>query len=109
VGRRAAATNAARNVIHRLDTRGAFDALSETASGAGAAGMPEVKFLIDRQTHQTYFIPKEFPYHYAFATQVLGVRESVEEFNREAYLSPDRRYIAGTLTAYDNYESEDGK
>lgn len=98
-----------KSVIHSLTRRADFDKMAEQATGAGAAGMPEVKFLIDRQTGQTYFIPREFPYHYSFATQVLGINETVEQFNHEAYLDPNRRFIAGTITAYDNYVGKDGK
>jgi pyruvate,water dikinase len=97
------------NEIHSVVNRAAFDRLSDQATGAGAAGMPEVKFLIDRKSGEIFFIPKEFPYHYEFATKVLGVNESVEQFNKEAYLAPDRHYIAGTITAYDNYVSPTGK
>lgn len=96
------------NVVHTFANRAAFNALASAGTGAGAAGMPEVKFLIDRQTHQLYFIPPEFPYHYDFATRVLGVRASIEEFNRIAYVDPNRRYIAGTIDAYDNYEATPG-
>ncbi len=95
--------------IHSLATRADFDKLSDQATGAGAAGMPEVKFLLDRQTGKLYFIPKEFPYHYSFATQVLGLHESVEQFNHEAYLDPNRRFVAGTVTSYDNYVDPSGK
>src|SRR5262249_54053223 len=98
----------ASSVVHSLASRDAFNALASVGTGAGAAGMPEVKFLIDRQTHQLYFIPKQYPYHYDFATRVLGVQATVEEFNRIAYLSPDRRFIAGTINAYDNYEATPG-
>src|SRR5262245_23268076 len=96
------------NVIHALATRDAFNALASVGTGAGAAGMPEVKFLIERETDQLYFIPPEYPYHYDFATRVLGVRASIEEFNRIAYVSPNRRFIAGTIDAYDNYEATPG-
>ncbi len=95
--------------IHALATRAEFDKLSDQATGAGAAGMPEVKFLLDRKTGELYFIPREYPYHYNFATKVLGVTESVEAFNKEAYLDPNRRFVAGTITAYDNYVGPDGK
>lgn len=95
--------------IHSLATRADFDKLASQATGAGAAGMPEVKFLIDRTTGEVFFIPKQYPYHYEFATKVLGLNESVEAFNKEAYLAPDRRFIAGTITAYDNAVRPDGK
>ena len=44
-----------------------------------AAGMPEVKFLLDRQTGKFYFLPKSIPFHYNFAKEVLGVREGRQE------------------------------
>ncbi len=96
-------------ITHTLVKRADFDKLAAAGTGAGAAGMPEVKFLLDRQTGQLYFLPKDIPYHYYFARDVLGVTLSLEEFNRTAYLDPDRRYVAGTVTAYDNFVGKDGK
>ena len=92
--------------ITKLAGRAAFDAIANSAEQSG--GMPEVKFLIDRETQQAYFIPKDIPYHYYFAKQVLGYRGTEAEFLRDAYVRPDRRYIAGTITAFDNFEDPRG-
>ncbi|MBK7860562.1 MAG: hypothetical protein IPJ65_18575 [Archangiaceae bacterium] len=97
------------SVVNVITSRADFDQMADMATGAGAAGQPEVKFLLDRKTGQTYFIPKQYKYHYDFATKVLGVRESVAAFNREAYLDPNRRYVAGTVTAYDHFVDSNGK
>ncbi len=91
------------DVIHTLSSRRAFDRMSSAGTGAGAAGMPEVKFLLDRQDGQLYFLPKKYPYHYLFAKDVLKVPLSLEAFNKEAYLDPDRRFVAGTMTGFDNF------
>ncbi|MBL8952903.1 MAG: hypothetical protein JNK82_19145 [Myxococcaceae bacterium] len=95
--------------VHKLVKRADFDKLSAAGTGAGAAGMPEVKFLLDRKTGQLHFLPKEIPYHYFYARDVLGIDLPVEDFNRIAYLDPNRRFVAGTLTAYDNYVDPNGK
>jgi len=95
--------------VHKLVKRADFDKMAAAGTGAGAAGMPEVKFLLDRQTGQLHFLPKEIPYHYQYARDVLGLNMPVEAFNRIAYLDPNRRFVAGTLTAYDNYVAQDGK
>lgn len=92
-----------------LSTRAAFDARANSGTGAGVAGMPEVKFLLDRKTGQLYFLPKTIPFHYYFARDVLKVNKPFEEFNKETYLNPNRRYVAGTLTGYDNYVGPTGK
>ncbi|MBI5496808.1 MAG: hypothetical protein HY904_17475 [Deltaproteobacteria bacterium] len=97
------------NVVHTLTQRAAFNALAGRGTGAGAAGMPEVKFIYDRQTKQLYFMPKQFQYHYEFASKVLGYAKDVEHFNREAYIDPDRRFVPGTLTAYDHFENGQGR
>jgi len=94
-----------RNVINSFATRAAFDAAATQGTGAGAAGMPEVKFLLDRQTGKFYFLPKSIPFHYNFAKEVLGVRDDLATFNRSAYLDPNRRYVAGTVTAFDNFKN----
>src|SRR4051812_23810740 len=36
-----------KRIVHSLVNRAAFDKLSTAGTGAGAAGMPEVKFLFD--------------------------------------------------------------
>ena len=95
--------------VNVLKTRADFDTRSSAGEGAGAAGMSEVKFLFDRQTGKTYLLPKEYPYHYYFAHDVLGVNDSLEEFNRKAYRDPDRRFVPGTITAYDNFVGQGGK
>jgi hypothetical protein len=109
VTRTTTASVASGNVIHKLATRGTFNQLADRATGAGAAGMPEVKFIYDRQTHQLYFIPKQFKFHFDFATKVLGYSKDVEHFNKEAYVDPARRFVPGTLTAYDHFEDAHGK
>lgn len=95
--------------VNVLTSRAEFNARSSAGEGAGAAGMSEVKFLYDRQEGKTYFLPKEYQYHYFFARDVLGVRDSLEEFNRKAYRDPARRFVPGTITAYDNYVGDAGK
>lgn len=107
VRRVAPAAPAANDRVTQLANRAAFDALANSA--AQSAGMPEVKFLIDRQTGKSYFIPKDIPYHYYFAKQVLGYQGTERDFLRDAYRRPDRRYIAGTITAFDKFEDGEGK
>src|SRR5262249_48964093 len=90
----------------KLANRKGFDDASQEASRG--SGMPEVKFLIDRQTHKIYFLTPPFEYHYMFATHQLGARLPLNQFTRETDDTPSRRYIAGTVTAYDHFEAADG-
>ena len=90
-----------------LSTRGAFNAFASSSQEAN--GMPEVKFLYDRHAQKLFFIPNQFEYHFDFASQVLGLGLSAQEFTDQAYNSPDRQYIAGTVTAYDGFFAPDGK
>lgn len=92
-------------IINRLATRESFDKLSDQAEDAGSAGMPEVKFLIDRKKRKTYFVPKEFKFHYDFARDVLGIAQSSDTFDTQNYGHEDRAFIPGTMTAYDNFEA----
>lgn len=59
-----------------LVDRGRFDSLAHRDDVPGAAGVPEVKFLIlgiDGEDPQLYFINStSYQYHFDFAKQVLG-------------------------------------
>jgi hypothetical protein len=94
-----------------LPDRARFDALAHRDDVPGAAGVAEVKFLImqvDRAEPQLYFINSTvYPYHYKFATEVLGITLSVSEFNRVTYFSDDRQNLAGTVLAHDGFANAD--
>lgn len=91
--------------VSKLETRAQFDARATAGAGAGSAGMSEVKFLVDQQTGTLFFLSPQYPYHFNFARDVLGFRGSLDEFNRQAYRDPNRRFLPGTVTAYDNFVS----
>ncbi|MGQ0507074.1 MAG: PEP/pyruvate-binding domain-containing protein [Myxococcaceae bacterium] len=95
--------------ITQLANRGAYDSMARAGEGAGRAGMPELKFLLDRKTGRVHFIPKQFDYHYTYARDGLGVNMTAQEFTRAAYLNPNRRYVPGTLTAFDNLDRGNGR
>lgn len=90
-----------------LTDRATFDALSHRDDVPGAAGVQEVKFLIariDGREPALYFINSvKYPYHYYFARDVLAVGLSNEDFNKQTYFSDQRKFIAGTIIAHDNF------
>lgn len=90
-------------IIHRIDTRERFDELFQTGATVTAGALTELKFLIDRQSGQLYFLPPTFAFHFVYYQQVLGGQLGNAEFNKQAYNRPDRTFIPGTVTAYDSY------
>lgn len=93
--------------VRTLGGRDRFDALSHRDDVPGAAGVQEVKFLIagvDGSNPQLYFMNStKHQYHYFFARDVLGVGLSNQEFNRLAYFSDKRQFLAGTILAHDGF------
>ena len=96
----------------RLDTRSDFEFFAARADFPGAMRVREVKFLIldvDTPSPKLYFQnSKTFSFHYSFATQGLGLSLSVTQFNEMTYFSDNRRNLAGSLVAHDNYEPNEG-
>lgn len=105
-----AATDTSTNVVHDIATRKAFDAMFKAGATVTAGAPTELKFLIDRQTHDVYFLPPKFDFHFDFYRDVLHGTMTGAQFNERAYNRPDRDFIAGTVTAYDSYlDPQSGK
>ena len=45
-------------------------------------------------------VPEAARYHYTFAAAVLGIPESLEEFNQQTYFTQTKRYVAGVVHTY---------
>ena len=77
----------------------------------GAPGVRELKFVVtdaDTSTPQLHFMnTNEFPLHYYFARDVLGVDLDIAAFNRVTYFTDQRSFIVGSVLAYDNYSLPD--
>jgi hypothetical protein len=99
----------ARQVVDRA----LFETLARSDDVPGQLGAEEMKILIlgvDTPAPELYFLnTKAFQYHYDFATQALGVKESVAEFNSRTYFRDDRSNLAGTIIAHDRFEPEPGR
>lgn len=100
-------TRANKNIIHEVKTRKGFDALFQRGPTVTAGAPTELKFLIDRHTHEIFFLPPKFPFHFNFYKEVIKGPLGNGEFNERAYNRPDRDFIAGTVTAYDSYVHPD--
>jgi len=99
-----------------LPTLSVFDRLSKRDNFPGAQNVKEVKFLItDIQTNpRLHFIDvKSHQFHFYFARDVLNrynYNGGNAQFNRETYFgNSNRRNLAGSLVAHDNYLSPDEK
>lgn len=72
------------------------------------SGVPYVKLLVDRQTDAVHFIADAaYRFHSDYvAERILGVSrdeldQRIDEWNRESYTSPERRFLIGTLGLYE--------
>jgi hypothetical protein len=98
------------DIVHAIDTRDKFNSMFAQGASVTAGAPTELKFLIDRKSHEIYFIPPKYPFHFNFYQQVLGGTMNDEQFDQAAYNRPDRDFIAGTVTAYDSYvDPQSGK
>jgi len=95
-----------------IDSAEDFGTISIAASDLISNGRV-AKFLIDRRdTAQPVVrfingnfteggaVPESARFHYMFALAVLGIGESLEEFNAVTYFTNDKRYVAGVLHSY---------
>jgi hypothetical protein len=96
-----------------IETRAEFEKLARRDDVPGAMGAREMKFLmtgVDGPNPQLYFVnTKNIVYHYDFATRALKSTMSLAEFNKQTYFSNDRKNLAGTIVAHDNFERGSGK
>ncbi len=92
-----------------IPDRATFEKLARRDDVPGALGAREVKFLmtgVDGPNPQVYFLnTNNYVYHFDFATKALGVGIPLEQFNAQTYFKDDRKNLAGTLIAHDNFES----
>ena len=95
-----------------IDSADEFEAISIAASDLISNGRV-AKFLIDRRdTNRPVVrfvngnfteggaVPESARFHYMFALAVLGIGESLEEFNAVTYFTNDKRYVAGVVHSY---------
>ncbi len=100
-----------------LTDRNAFDELATTSDVSGLRGVREVKFTmvdLDSEHPVLFFMnSEETPFHYDFIRYVLNhypntdYYHGLSQFNDETYFRDDRRYLAGSVIAYDNFRSTD--
>lgn len=100
-----------------IRNREEFERLAETGDVTGAAGVLELKFVmvdVDSDHPILFFINSvATPFHYDFVRQVLNryqtlsYREGVAWFTSQTYFTENRRYLAGSVVAYDHYNDAD--
>lgn len=96
-----------------LATRADFDAFAVRDDVPGALGVREMKFVFadfDTDTPSLFFINSNLhPLHYGFVRDVLVSDLSVADFNRVTYFTDDRRFLVGSILAFDNYTRPNGE
>jgi hypothetical protein len=106
-------TPAVGNYLQDIDTRESFEAIAARSSVPGAIGIHEVKFVImdiNSDEPKLYFMnTNKFEYHYNFVNQVLGTYSNTSTFNNDTYFFDERKNIAGTILAHDNYHAPSGE
>ncbi|MCP4451795.1 MAG: hypothetical protein GY809_10065 [Planctomycetes bacterium] len=97
--------------MHILD-RSVFEQYAARSDFPGAMQVREVKLFIANvhtASPTLYFQNTQlFPYHYDFATDALGWTIPLSQFNSETYFSQNRKNLAGSLIAHDQYDPNDG-
>jgi hypothetical protein len=95
-----------------IDSAADFEAISIPGSDLISNGRL-AKFLLDRRDasrpvvrfingnfSEGGTVPEAARFHYMFARAVLGIGESLEEFNSVTYFTNDKRYVAGVVHSY---------
>lgn len=100
-----------------LTDREAFEKLATTSDLSGVNSVREIKFVIldlDSQSPILYFIDSDAtPLHYDFVRNVLKRYQDLNKsdggakFAVETYFRDDRKHLAGSVVAYDNYGDPD--
>ncbi len=92
----------------QLGCRADFELLAADPLDASIPGASSSKTLIDRlDADQLYFTNSElYPVHYDFASHFLSgdghpIVPDLRSFNSSEYYSPDRRFLLGALTWYE--------
>lgn len=92
-----------------IPNRTIFDLLSHAEDVPGAIGISEVKFVIELDRGEIYFSnSKQHAFHYHLAQAALGFVGGSGDFTQQAYFTDNRRFIAGSILAHDNFERADG-
>jgi len=97
-----------------LKDRQEFESLAVTSDVSGVVGVRELKFVIvdlDSNNPVLFFMDSEAtPLHYDFLRHVLRRFQQLNydqgrtKFSAEAYFSESRKYLAGSVIAYDHFE-----
>ncbi len=90
-----------------IPDRTVFEQLARRDDVPGALGVLEVKFLltgVDTEQPVIYFLnTNNIQYHFVFATEVLNVPLTNQQFNQQTYFTDNRIFLSGTILAHDNF------
>lgn len=102
-------TDSARSLSSRAD----FEAFAVRDDVPGTLGIREMKFVItdaETSTPSLYLMNSNIhTLHFNFARDFLRVGLSPAEFNKVTYFTDNRRFIVGSVLAFDNYERPNGE
>lgn len=95
--------------LNRIDCKADFDALSSEPIDATLPGSRSVKVVLDQaDSDQLYFQDSQtYKIHYEFASEHLSGDElplvtQLADFNATQYYKPDRRFLLGAVSYYEN-------
>ncbi len=99
--------------------RSHFDRYANLTQISGINTLRELKFImvdLDSDHPALFFIDSvNIPLHYDFLRNILNRYPDIEywqgntQFTAETYFSENRRYLAGSIVAYDQYEDDTGQ
>lgn len=96
-----------------IPNRTVFEQLARRDDVPGALGVLEVKFLmtgVDTDQPVIYFLnTNNIQYHFVFATEVLDVQLTNQQFNQQTYFTDNRKFLAGTILAHDSFTWPSGR
>jgi hypothetical protein len=99
---------AAPDSLSSITCKADFDALASQPIDATLPGARSVKVIVDRQDGDALYFQHStrFQIHYAFASTHLSgngrpVVGSLADFNSVQYFAPDRRFLLGAVTYYE--------
>lgn len=99
---------AAPDELATITCKGDFDALASQPVDATLPGARSVKVILDREDAGALHFQHSvrFPIHYAFASTHLSgngrpIVGSLPDFNTTMYFQPDRRFLLGAVTYYE--------
>ncbi len=95
----AQAQTSGKRAVNALTTRAEFDTLARVYHAGTPYALPHIMFVIDRkEKNKIYYVnSKRFTFHQDFVNGAYLSLERGDEFFKNNYINPNRRFILGTV------------